>query len=115
MLNTASNYMIFAGIVFGICAVISILVTQIWIHNILQKDSNSKDKILLYKEEWNKNNRIKTLVPVFLYIILYVVLALLKLNKGIILISFFLILDYFYVNIISMKFVESKINENSGT
>ena len=115
MFNTASDYMIYAGIVFGICAVISILVTQIWIHNILRKDSSSKDKILFYKGEWNKNNRIKTLVPVFLFIILYVVLALLKLNKGIILMSLFLVLDYFYVNIISMKYVESKINENIET
>ena len=115
MFKTVSDYMIFAGVVFCICAVISILITLIWMHNILRINSNSKDKIIFHKEEWNKNNKKKTLVPVFLYIILYVVLALFKLNKGIILMSFFLILDFFYVNIISMKYVETNVLAESKT
>ena len=115
MLTTTSDYLIFAGIVFCICSVISIIITQLRIHKILKKDKSLSDKIIQYRLEWNKNNRKKIAIPILCYLVFFSILALIKCEPLIYVISGVLIIENIYINVILMDYVESRIYENSGT
>ena len=109
MFKQASDYLIFASIVFTLCAVIYLVITQVWIHNIIKKNSASKDRIVFHMSQWNKINRTRSLIPVFAYIFLFVLFAIFELSAVIVILSVFLILDYFRESIISMKYVQTNV------
>lgn len=109
MFEQASDHLLFASMVFSLCAVISLVIMQVSIHNILKKNCVSKDRIIFYQAQWNKDNRKRSLIPVFAYIFLFILLAIFELSTVIIILSVFLILDYFRESIISMKYVETKV------
>lgn len=111
MLRTASDYLIFAGIIFAICSVVTILINLVWSHRLLKKDKSLSDKIIYFKGEWNRNNRVRTITPVLCYLVLFVVFASLKIRPAIYILSALLIINYVHINLLSVKYVESELSE----
>ncbi len=105
MLTTTSDYMIFCGMVFCICSVISIIITQLRIRKILNNDKSLSAKITQLKGEWNKSNIKKTIIPILCYLVLFFIIALLKCNPLIYVISGVLIIEYIYTSVISMDYL----------
>ncbi len=113
MLETLSDYFLFAACVFLICSVISILMISIRTNKLTKNDKSLIDKISFFKSKWNKENMKLVIVPVLSYLVFFVIAAVFRLIPLHIIGSILLIIYHVYISNKLMTYVENMINSNS--
>lgn len=114
MFKTAGDFLVFAGCVFLICAVISILTISIRTNKLMKNDKSLIDKISFFKSKWNKDNIKMVIVPILSYLVLFVIFSVFQLIPLLIVSSILLIIHYIYINNKLMIYVEGMVNSNDN-
>jgi 4-hydroxybenzoate polyprenyltransferase len=109
MFKALSDYMIFVGIVFFICAVISFVIMKVRTDKIVKTDENLKDLTTFYKNKWCNKNFWVVGIIIVCYFIIAGVSAVLHWIPVLILASIALIIAYIIINIKMMNYVEEKV------
>ena len=109
MLKAISDYCIFIGIVFFICAVISYVIMKVRTDKIIKGDESLRDLTTFYKKKWNNKNFRVVGIIIVCYFIIAGVSEVFNLIPVLILDSIALIIAYIIINNKMMNYVEEKV------
>ncbi|MBQ8950325.1 MAG: hypothetical protein IJ065_04040 [Eubacterium sp.] len=109
MFKSMSDFALFIGAVFFICAVIALVIEKVRTKRLLKVFEQDKDLIKFYKSKWSNENFRVVGIIIICYLIIACVGAVFKLTAVLVIASIALIIAYIIINLKMMAYVEEMV------